>query len=134
MLESIGMSFQERTVLLVEDTEDSRVVLKRTLEIQGYHVLEAGNGLEALELVKDRCPDLILMDLNMPGLDGLGAIEQIRQREGRCVDVPIIVMTAFDTYGMKQAAMEVGCNEYIKKPLGLDSLAIVLRGYLEPPL
>src|SRR5437773_6949438 len=115
------MSFEERTVLLVEDTDDSRVVLKRTLEIQGYHVLEAGNGLEALELVKERCPDLILMDLNMPGLDGLGAIEQIRQREGRCVDVPIIVMTAFDTYGMKQAAMEVGCNEYIKKPLGLDS-------------
>lgn len=120
----------EKIVLIVDDSDDSRFMLRRTLEVNGFRVVEARDGVEAVEIAQQGRPDLILMDLNMPHLDGLAAAEQIRQLKGRCQDVPIIALTAYDTYGMREAALEAGCDEYINKPNDLEYLEEVLRRYL----
>jgi CheY-like chemotaxis protein len=116
------------SVLVVEDSNDTRIMLKRAFEMKGYNVLEATNGLEALEITKKRCPSLIVMDLNMPVLDGLEAIRYIRELKGTGEYVPIVAITAFDVYGMEEAAKENGCNEYISKPLDLAEMDRVLKG------
>lgn len=92
--------------------------------------MEAANGREAVESAKSHCPDLIIMDLNMPHVDGLSATEQIRGLKDWCESVPIIAITAHHAYGMGEAALEAGCNEYMTKPLDFDLLAQVLRKYL----
>ena len=116
------------TVLVVEDTVDTRHVLGLTLLEQGYRVLTATNGREAVEVALRERPDLILMDLNLPQMDGLMATALIRSHE-ELRRVPILAITAYDTYGMKEAALEAGCNGYITKPLDFDRLEKILRDY-----
>jgi CheY-like chemotaxis protein len=119
-----------KTILVVDDSADAREVLRRTLELAGYLVIEAANGGEAVEIAGRLCPDLILMDLNMPVLDGLAATERIRELRDRCGDVPIVAVTAFDTYGMKDAALEVGCDAYLLKPVAVDEIEVVVASLL----
>ena len=116
----------EKTVLVVEDSTDIRTAIRFFLLSSGYRVLEAVNGQEAVELVEQRCPDLILMDLNMPHMDGLEAARRIRQCRDMCGRVPIIAITAYDTYGMREAAIEAGCNDYVLKPIDLTELEKVI--------
>lgn len=118
------------TVLLVEDTDDTRSVIRATLERQGYRVVEARDGAEAVASVRQGCPDLILMDLNMPEMDGLAAAEHVRRCRERCAVVPIIAITAYDTYGMKEAALKAGCDEYLTKPLDFDRLEKLVSGFV----
>ena len=122
------MSFISRTVLIADDMEEIRLMLKRAMTMNGYSVIEATNGVEAVEAARQKKPDLVLIDLNMPQMDGLKAIEEIRKIKGE--QVPILAMTAFDTYGMKDAAFQVGCNEYLSKPLNLTQLERLVRDYL----
>lgn len=103
-------------------------MLKRALEIRGYNVIEAADGLETLAIVKKLCPNLIVIDLNMPGLDGLETVRHIRELKGPCKKVPIIAITAFDVYGMEDAALETGCDQYLSKPFDLADLDRALRG------
>jgi CheY-like chemotaxis protein len=117
------------TVLVVEDSEDTRRVLSLELRHKGCHVLTAADGLEAVETALCARPDLILMDLNMPRLDGLAATERIRAH-GDLNEVPIIALTAFDTYGIKEAAFEAGCQYYLLKPLRAGELERALRDAL----
>jgi len=79
-----------------------------------------------VELVKQDCPDLILMDLNMPEMDGLEATERIRECRELCGGVVILAITAHDTYGMKEAALEAGCDGYLTKPIDFDRLETIL--------
>ena len=118
------------TVLVVDDSADTRAVLCRTLAGRGYRVVEAADGSQAVEVALRKCPDLILMDLNMPVMDGLAATERIREMKERCGDVAIVAVTAFDTYGMKEAALEAGCQAYLLKPLALDELEAVVERLL----
>ena len=118
------------TILVAEDSNDTRVVLRRALDSYGYRVIEAADGREAVTLAESACPDLVLMDLNMPIMDGLAATERIRELREKCGDVPIVAATAFDTYGMKEAALEAGCNAYLLKPLDLNELESVIAGLL----
>lgn len=127
---SSGLTSQ-RTVLLVDDYADSRYMLKKHLELLGYHVVEATNGQEAVEMAERACPDLILLDLNMPVIDGLVATQRIRTSEAGCQNVPIIAITAFDTYGMKEAALEAGCTGYIAKPVDFDQVEKLLHNTLD---
>ena len=122
------MSFISRTVLIADDMEEIRLMLKQAMLMNGYSVIEATDGIEAVEAAREGKPDLVLIDLNMPRMDGLKAIEEIRKIEGE--QVPIVAMTAFDTYGMKEAAIQVGCNEYLNKPLNLTQLERLVRDYL----
>jgi len=108
--------------------EEIRLMLKQAMLMNGYSVVEATNGIEAVEAARQRRPDLVLIDLNMPEMDGLKAIEEIRKIKGE--QVPIVAMTAFDTYGMKEAAIQVGCNEYLNKPLNISQLESLVRDYL----
>jgi len=115
------------TVLIAEDSRDTRIMLKRAFELKGYNVIEAEDGNEALEVVNETRPNLIVVDLNMPVVDGLETIKKIRKLEAPGEHVPIVAITAFDVYGMKEAALETGCNTYLSKPLDMDELDRVLK-------
>lgn len=115
------------TVLVAEDSQDTRVMLKRAFELKGYQVFEAEDGQEALEIARRYRPSLIVVDLNMPVLDGLETISKLRELEGPGEQIPIIAITAFDVPGMEDAALELGCNRYLRKPLDLEELDRVLR-------
>jgi two-component system cell cycle response regulator DivK len=116
------------TVLIAEDSRDTRIMLKRAFELKGYSVIEAEHGGEALEVVNQTRPNLIVVDLNMPVIDGLETIRKIRKLEAPGEQVPIVCITAFDVYGMKEAALESGCNSYLSKPLDMEELDRELKG------
>ena len=116
------------TVLIAEDSHDTRIMLKRAFELKGYSVLEAEDGSEALELAKRHHPNLLVVDLNMPVVDGLETIKKVRDQEPPGEHIPIVAITAFDVYGMKEAALELGCSTYLSKPLDMDELDRELKG------
>lgn len=118
------------TVLVVEDNDDTRTVIRYELEKYGYLVIEARNGQEAIALAEGACPDLILLDLNLPKVDGLTAAQAIRRLGEKCANMPIIAVTAYDTYGIEEAAREAGCNAYIKKPINFPELEKTVSGFL----
>lgn len=118
----------EKKILIVEDYEDARSFMKFVVERYGYRVVEAANGQEAVETVQHEFPDLILMDLAMPIMDGFTATRIIRAFEGMS-EVPIIAVTAYGISCYKQA-MEAGCNCLIDKPVDFETLKPVLSQYL----
>jgi len=116
------------TVLVAEDSTDTRIMLKRAFELKGYRVFEAEDGKQALDLARYYHPNLIVMDLNMPVLDGLEAIKNFREFEAEGDHTPIVAITAYDVYGMQEAALETGSNIYLTKPLDLEELDRALKG------
>ena len=112
---------QPVTVLLVEDTEDNRLMMRRLLEMSGYHVVEATNGEEAVKLAAAENPGLILMDLSLPLIDGLAATRLIRKLP-RLQKTPIIAVSAHDTSDFLAEALGAGCNSYITKPIDFNEL------------
>jgi len=114
-----------KTVLVVEDFEDNRFMMRRLLEMSGYRVIEAVNGQEAVDKACAERPDLILMDLSLPHLDGLAATRRIRQYDG-LGDVPIVAISAHDTADFHADALAAGCNEYVTKPIDFDQLERLL--------
>ena len=115
------------TVLVAEDSQDTRIMLKRAFELKGYRVFEAEDGQQALDKARRHRPSLIIMDLNMPVLDGLEAVKNFRELESEGERVPIIAITAYDVYGMEEAALEAGCNTYLSKPLDLEEFDRALK-------
>lgn len=122
-------SNSHRTVMVVEDFEDNRFMMRRLLEMSGYRVLEAINGEEAVKLAEQEQPDLILMDLSLPLLDGLAATRRIRAHEG-LRQVPIIAVSAHDTADFHADALAAGCNDYVTKPIDFDKLESLLSDLL----
>ena len=114
------------TVLLVEDYADSRFMLGRLLEMSGYRVLEAADGREAVQLAERECPDVVLMDLQMPVLDGFTATSIIRRIESTC-RVPVIAVSAQSTEDYVAAARRVGCDHFVSKPVDVDLLLELVR-------
>ena len=108
-------------VLLVEDTEDNRFMMRRLLEMSSYLVVEAVNGEEAIRIAAEEQPDIILMDLSLPIVDGLGATRRIR-RLPNLGKVPIIAVSAHDTADFHSDAMASGCDAYITKPIDFAEL------------
>ena len=117
------------TVMVVEDFEDNRFMMRRLLEMSGYRVLEAVNGEEAVELAHKERPQLILMDLSLPQLDGLAATRRIRQYPD-LKDVPIVAVSAHDTADFHADALAAGCNDYVTKPIDFDQLEALLSRLL----
>jgi two-component system, cell cycle response regulator DivK len=115
-----------KTVLLVEDYADSRIMLGRLLEMSGYRVLEAADGREAVETAERECPDVVLMDLQMPVLDGFTATSLIRRTESTC-RVPVVAVSAQCTQDFIDAAARVGCDHFVPKPVDFDTLLEVVR-------
>lgn len=118
-----------KTILVVEDFEDSRQMVKFLLEDLGYEVLEAENGWKAVESVQRQIPDLILMDLALPLTNGLSATRMIREME-ETRETPIIALTASGQF-LHQQALEAGCNDFITKPLDIDKLKRIISEYLQ---
>jgi len=115
------------TILLVEDTEDNRFMMRRLLEMSGYEVVEATNGEEAVRLAESERPQIILMDLSLPVIDGLAATRAIRKLDG-LAETPIVAVSAHDTSDFQSEALAAGCNSYITKPIDFSQLeALIAR-------
>ena len=117
------------TVLLVEDTEDNRFMMRRLLEMAGYEVVEATNGEEAVKLARAETPQLILMDLSLPVIDGLAATRLIRKLPALS-STPIIAVSAHDTSDFQDEAVEAGCNSYVTKPIDFNQLEKLIEQLL----
>jgi two-component system, cell cycle response regulator DivK len=119
-------------ILIVEDNEENRDGLKRRLERRGYDVLAAENGKAAVEMVQSEKPDLVLMDMNMPELDGWEATRRIKANAGAATATPpVIALTAHAMAGDRERALEVGCTDYHTKPVDfaklLEQIVEILR-------
>ena len=117
-------------VLLVEDTEDNRQMMRRLLEMSGYRVVEAINGVEAVRLASEEKPRIILMDLSLPLIDGLTATRRIRNLPGLS-KVPIVAVSAHDTADFHSEALAAGCNAYVTKPIDYPELEEVVNRLLQ---
>jgi CheY-like chemotaxis protein len=124
----VAMGKTVKKVLLVEDYTDVRKMMSIFLRHSGYEVLEAADGYEALELAVNQKPDLVLMDIGLPVLDGIQATRAIREHE-ELRNIPIVAVTAYgDFYDEK--AREAGCNDVIQKPLHLENLEPLVKSYV----
>ena len=115
------MSQDAGKVLLVEDTEDNRQMMRKLLEMSGYQVVEAINGVEAVRMAYEERPGIILMDLSLPLIDGLTATRRIRSVPDLS-RVPIIAVSAHDTADFHSDALAAGCDAYITKPIDYPEL------------
>ena len=123
-------SFNEKaTILYVEDNPDNRMLVRRILLSENYGLIEAQNAAQALDLLKDSHPDLILMDINMPDMDGYTLTSRIKSMPG-FERVPIIALTANVMRGDKEKTLEAGCDGYIQKPLDIDQLVREVERFL----
>ena len=118
-------------VLVVDDSLDNLVVLSLALQGEGYRVVTASNGQEAVSVATLTQPNIILMDISMPLLDGLAATRQIRENEA-LRDVPVIAITAFSTEGFRRAAYDVGIAGYLVKPIDFQRMYELIRRLLAP--
>jgi len=116
-------------IFYIEDNIDNRTLIRRILTAEGYQVLEAGNAREALEMLETLRPDLILMDINMPEMDGYTLTAQIRGMSG-FESVPIVALTANVMRGDRERSLEAGCDGYIQKPIDIDILPQQIERYL----
>jgi two-component system, cell cycle response regulator DivK len=117
------------TVLVVEDYDDARDLISMWLTTSGYRVIEARDGAEAVEVARRGCPDLVIMDMSLPTLDGLTATATIRQIEELC-DVPVIACSAHDVQDWADKALAAGCNEFVSKPVDFTALKNALKRLL----
>jgi two-component system, OmpR family, KDP operon response regulator KdpE len=113
-------------VLVVDDAQQVRRVLRTTLAAEGYTVFEAGNGEEALIALRDSLPDIVLLDVNMPVMDGLETCREIR----RSSDVPIVMLTVRNAERDKVLALDAGADDYVVKPFGMHELLARIRATL----
>lgn len=116
-------------VLVVEDHEDTRFMLRMILERDGYVMLEAANGLEGVKTAISRRPDLVLMDSSLPGLDGLSATRLIREQEA-LRDVPIVALSGHAGAEFQAAARAAGCDACLTKPLDFNEFRSTLARLL----
>jgi len=116
-------------VLVVDDYEDTRSLIALNLKLEGYGVLEATNGRDAIEAARRETPDLILMDLSLPALDGLSAACRIREMK-ELESVPIVAFSAHHADTHRNAARAVGCDDYLEKPIKMDALKQIVSRLL----
>ena len=117
------------TILYVEDNPDNRMLVRRILMAENYKLLEATNAVQAINLLETTTPDLILMDINMPDMDGYTLTTRIRSMSG-LERVPILALTANVMRGDKEKTLEAGCDGYIQKPLDVDQLIREIEKFL----
>jgi two-component system cell cycle response regulator DivK len=117
-------------ILIVEDNEKNRTLVKDVLEYHGYEVIEAGNGKEGIKIAKENNPDLILMDIQMPVMSGFDAIKILRNNS-ETKDIKIIALTSLAMKGDKEKCMEEGFDDYMAKPIDIRRLPEVVKKALE---
>ena len=116
-------------ILLVEDFDDTRLMMRMWLEKHGYRVIEAETGEKAVTLAQKEAPDLIIMDMMMPGMNGLDATQQIRQYQA-LRRTPIVAVSAYGVDEYRRLALDAGCNEYVSTPFEPAALAELITRLL----
>jgi len=129
LIRGAGCSKGMRTILVVEDYDDVRKMLRVLLETENFRVLEAASGIEALEVLEEERPHVIIMDLALPGFDELEAIRQIRMID-RFQNTPIIVLSAYAQPSTCEAAVRAGSNYFRAKPIDFEELTALLKEIL----
>ena len=117
------------TVLYIEDNPDNRLLVKRILLSEDYELIEATNAFEALRLLENAQPDVILMDINMPDMDGYTLTAKIKSLPG-FERTPIVAVTANVMRGDKERTLEAGCDGYIQKPIDIDQLTREIERFM----
>ena len=119
------------TILVVDDEPDTRALLRLTLELSGYQVLEAVDGIDMLEKVEEQLPDLILLDVMMPRMDGIEACKRMR-RNPKTADLPIVILSAKTSVEAIREGLDAGATRYLTKPIARDNLLETIREVLDP--
>jgi len=119
-------------VLLVDDYPDAREMYTEYLEYSGYDVVQAANGMEALQRAIDTTPDIILMDLSLPVMDGWEATRRLKADQ-RTADIPVIALTGHALAGISEGAKKAGCDGFVTKPCLPEDLVKEIRNVLENP-
>ncbi len=120
---------ENRKVLYIEDAFEARLLVRRILQAEGYEVLEAENAHSALEVLSTDTPDLILLDINLPEIDGYTLTAQIRNMP-KLEDIPILAITANAMHGDRERTIAAGCDGYIQKPIDVDEFPYIISRYL----
>jgi two-component system cell cycle response regulator DivK len=117
------------TILYVEDNADNRLLIRRILQAEGFNMLEAPNAAQALQMVQTQPPDLILMDISMPDMDGYTLTARLKAMPD-LKTVPVIALTANVMRGDRERSLEAGCDGYIQKPIDIDNLVFQVNHFL----
>jgi two-component system, cell cycle response regulator DivK len=115
-------------ILYVEDNFENKLFVRRVIESMGHDMLEAENGLDSLVIAAEKVPDLILMDVNIPGMDGLETTAKMKQNP-RLSHIPVIALTANAMKGDKERCLAAGCDGYMQKPVGVSDLRREITRY-----
>lgn len=118
-----------KTVLLIEDNEQNRYLTTFLLERHGYTVISAPDGMSGIELASRSAPDIILLDIQLPTMDGYAVAQALRQSE-RLKLVPIIAVTSYAMVGDREKSLSAGCNGYIEKPINPDTFVSEIEQFL----
>ena len=125
-----NLDTSRRTILVVDDFDDTRLLLRTWLQRKGFRIVEAENGNDAVAAAASQRPDLIIMDVEMPELDGLSATRQIRKLTNSAA-VPIVAVSAYGADQYREPALEAGCNEYVSTPFEPEELERVIRSLIK---
>ena len=117
-------------VLLVDDYPDAREMYSEYLQFSGFDVIEAGNGVEAIQRAAEACPDIILMDLSLPVMDGWEATRRLKA-DPRTAQIPVVALTGHALAGISEGAIKAGCDAFVTKPCLPDELVKEIRKVLE---
>jgi two-component system cell cycle response regulator DivK len=117
-------------ILYIEDNHENRLLVRRILEAEGYSMIEATDGPTGLEVAAQMQPDLILLDINLPEIDGYDLAKRFRETPN-LTDVPILAITANVMHGDRERTLEAGCDGYIQKPIDVDQLPNQVRAALK---
>jgi len=127
---TLGAHMTEKSIILyVEDNHDNRNLVRRVLEAEGYEMADASNAEDAMKKINSIHPDLILMDINMPDMDGYALTARIKATPG-FGNVPIVAVTANVMRGDREKSLEAGCDGYIQKPIDIDNLTQQIERFL----
>jgi len=117
-------------ILVVEDNDRNRRLLRILLRSKGYEIIEAATGEEAMNHLKNQKPDLILMDVQLPKMDGLELTQKIKS-DKETADIPIIAVTAYAMKGDRERILKAGCDGYISKPIDTHKVPLLIADTLE---
>ncbi len=123
------MSQERKKVLCVEDNTVNMLLVERIIEAEGHELIKAADGHIALDVLETLVPDIILLDINLPGIDGLELARRFKAND-RIAHVPLIATTAQVLVGDRERCLEAGCDDYLPKPLDIKQLRTVMRAYL----
>ena len=119
-----------KIILYIEDNPENRLLVRRVLEVEGYQVVEADNGNTGLQKAEMTAPDLVLMDINLPEIDGYELTHRLKQMP-HLADVPVVAMTANVMKGDREKTLAAGCDGYIQKPIDVDQLPFQVARFLQ---